>query len=147
MSLNLPYPSIVFVPLDVLTAEELNEMAQNTNYIADQFPLKSTNIDWSSSITPTGKNVINLGSRKIMWGEINDSWTSEGHTKTINLPENFSDASYTVTFGKRQTGSKPAGFDQLNVVITSQTASNFNVQVWNNVDYALQFALTWLAIG
>lgn len=38
MAANLPYPSIVFVPLDVLTAEELNQMAQNTTHLANLVP-------------------------------------------------------------------------------------------------------------
>ena len=56
MAANLPYPSIVFVPLDVLTAEELNQMVQNTAYLAGLFPvassnigagaIKDTNVDW-----------------------------------------------------------------------------------------------------
>lgn len=58
MAANMPYPSIVFVPLDVLTAEELNQMVQNTAYLANLFPLasinignnaiKDTNVDWST---------------------------------------------------------------------------------------------------
>lgn len=38
MAANLPYPSIVFVPLDVLTAEELNQMVQNTTHLANLVP-------------------------------------------------------------------------------------------------------------
>lgn len=48
MSVTLPYPSIVFVPLDVLTAEELNQLNANTQYIANQFPLSAANINTSS---------------------------------------------------------------------------------------------------
>ncbi len=108
--------------------------------------IASQNVDWAT-IAPTAKNVIKLGSRKIMWGEINDNWTNGGHNKTITLPESFADASYIITFGKRQSGSKPASFDQLNLTVTSRTASSFSVQVWNNVDYDLQFAIPWIAIG
>lgn len=38
MALTLPYPSLDFVPLDVLTAAELNEIVANYTYIASQFP-------------------------------------------------------------------------------------------------------------
>lgn len=58
MAATLPYPSIVFVPLDVLTAEELNQMAQNITALANMFPItsadignaavKSSNIDWTT---------------------------------------------------------------------------------------------------
>lgn len=45
MSLALPYPSMVFVPLDVLTADEMNHIVSNYEYIASQFPITSDNID------------------------------------------------------------------------------------------------------
>lgn len=58
MAATLPYPSIVFVPLDVLTAEELNQMAQNITALANMFPItsadignaavKSSNIAWTT---------------------------------------------------------------------------------------------------
>lgn len=58
MAATLPYPSIVFVPLDVLTAEELNQMAQNITALANMFPItsadignaavKSSNINWTT---------------------------------------------------------------------------------------------------
>lgn len=48
MSLTLPYPSIVFVPLDVLTAEELNQLNANTQAIANLFPLAASNINTST---------------------------------------------------------------------------------------------------
>lgn len=44
MSLVLPYPSLSFVPLDVLTAEEMNQIVANYSFIANQFPLATANI-------------------------------------------------------------------------------------------------------
>ena len=38
MALTLPYPSMNFVPLDVLTAAEQNQLVTNIEYIASQFP-------------------------------------------------------------------------------------------------------------
>lgn len=38
MALTLPYPNLSFVPLDILTAEEMNEIVANYSYIANQFP-------------------------------------------------------------------------------------------------------------
>lgn len=38
MALTLPYPDLDFVPLDILTAEEMNEIVANYTYIANQFP-------------------------------------------------------------------------------------------------------------
>ena len=45
MSLALPYPSLVFVPLDVLTADEMNQIVANYEFISNQFPIDSDNID------------------------------------------------------------------------------------------------------
>ena len=61
MAVTLPYPSIVFVPLDVLTAEELNQMCQNTDYLAGLFPLAAANIDQKSLcdlVYPVGSVMI-----------------------------------------------------------------------------------------
>ena len=48
MALTLPYPSMNFVPLDVLTAAEQNQLVANIEYIANQFPVTSSNIDWAT---------------------------------------------------------------------------------------------------
>ena len=48
MALTLPYPSLVFVPLDVLTADQMNEIVANYEYIANQFPIGASNIDFST---------------------------------------------------------------------------------------------------
>ena len=48
MALTLPYPGLVFVPLDILTAEEQNEIVANYTYIANQFPISASNIDFST---------------------------------------------------------------------------------------------------
>lgn len=73
MSLTLPYPDLDFVPLDVLTAEEMNQVVSNYTYISDQFPIgeaslgeaavKSHNIDWTTiTKVPSISSIItNLG--------------------------------------------------------------------------------------
>ena len=45
MSLTLPYPSLVFVPLDTLEAQDLNKVVANYEYISNQFPITASNID------------------------------------------------------------------------------------------------------
>lgn len=52
--MTLPYPSMVFVPLDVLTAEELNQMVQNTTYLSDALDNKSL----CNKIYPVGSVMI-----------------------------------------------------------------------------------------
>lgn len=46
MALTLPYPNMDFVPLDILTASELDQMVANIEYIASGsvFPLATANI-------------------------------------------------------------------------------------------------------
>lgn len=44
MALALPYPDMDFVPLDILTAAEQDQLVANIEYIANQFPLSATNI-------------------------------------------------------------------------------------------------------
>lgn len=44
MALTLPYPSLTFVPLDKLTAEEMNQIVSNYQAIANQFPLSASQI-------------------------------------------------------------------------------------------------------
>lgn len=44
MSLELPYPDLNFVPLDILTAAEMNQIVANYNYISNQFPVTGENI-------------------------------------------------------------------------------------------------------
>ena len=48
MALTLPYPSLVFVPLDILTADQMNEIVANYEYIANQFPIAASNIDFTT---------------------------------------------------------------------------------------------------
>lgn len=44
MALTLPYPNMSFVPLDVLTAEEMNHIVANYTAIANVFPIGSSEI-------------------------------------------------------------------------------------------------------
>lgn len=44
MALTLPYPSMNFVPLDILTAQQQNQLVANIQYIANQFPVSASNI-------------------------------------------------------------------------------------------------------
>lgn len=69
MALTLPYPNISFVPLDVLTAEELNHVVANYTAIAAAFPVSSNNIA-DSSITNSKLNVT--------WANIADLYYKSG---------------------------------------------------------------------
>lgn len=60
MALPLPYPSLDFVPLDVLTAEEQNEIVSNYSYIASEAtPRVNVNTN-AVNITSAGVTVCSL---------------------------------------------------------------------------------------
>lgn len=48
MALTLPYPDLDFVPLDILTAEEMNEIVANYTFIASQFPIGAGALDFAN---------------------------------------------------------------------------------------------------
>lgn len=48
MAVTLPYPDMDFVPLDILTAAEQNQLVANIEYLAGVFPLSAANIDFST---------------------------------------------------------------------------------------------------
>lgn len=54
MALTLPYPNMDFVPLDILTASELDQMVANIEYIASGsvFPINTANIADGAITTP-----------------------------------------------------------------------------------------------
>lgn len=58
MAITLPYPSLVFVPLDKLTAEEMNEIVTNYETIAN-----STNKSFFSDISDTNTRTISSSSQ------------------------------------------------------------------------------------
>lgn len=147
MSLSLPYQSIVFVPLDVLTAEELNEMVQNTNFISDQFPINSQNIN----IASTEKNVIDLGSRKLMWGEYTQTWAAgTSYNIQITMPEDMLNADYSVLVTPYGVGSSINNIESFNFAVKdgSRTTATFEVGVYNAVQQTVStLGFKWLAIG
>lgn len=112
MALTLPYPDMVFVPLDILTAEELNQVVDNIESIANQFPVQSaniasgaitntqlatnavqsSNIDWTTLTSNLGSRQgrVYLGDVKIQWGTTQMSMPSgQDVTKVVTFPEAF----------------------------------------------------------
>lgn len=112
MALTLPYPDMVFVPLDILTAEEQNQLVGNIEFLANQFPLaasniadgaigsdqlaagavKSDNVDWTTLTSNLGgrQGRVYLGDVKIQWGTTQMSMPSgQDVTKVVTFPEAF----------------------------------------------------------
>lgn len=48
MALTLPYPNMDFTPLDILTADEMDQLVANIEFISQQFPIGASNINTSS---------------------------------------------------------------------------------------------------
>ena len=62
MALTIPYPDMDFVPLDILTANELDQMVANIEYIANSFPIGSTEIaDGAITSTKIGNGAVETG--------------------------------------------------------------------------------------
>lgn len=51
MAVTLPYPDLDFVPLDVLTAEEMNQIVANYTYIANNVPELPPTVKPGDSVT------------------------------------------------------------------------------------------------
>ena len=105
MALTLPYPDMVFVPLDILTAEEQNQLVGNIEFLANQFPVQSSNIGWSTfpyhNKVDSGNNIV--GNTQQTW----DSWqvTESGvYFATFSICANCSSAS-TIRARINQNGS------------------------------------------
>lgn len=60
MALILPYPNLDFVPLDVLTAEEMNEIVANYTFVSNQFSSKVATNDQSVALTSAGVIVCTI---------------------------------------------------------------------------------------
>lgn len=167
-SLTLPHPSITFVPLDVLTAEELNEIVDNVNSLAGAFPISGDNIaagavgatqlassavtsakiassavtsskiDWSGIAS---SQTITLGTRKIVWGEYTTSLASGTEvSRTVYFPTTF----YSVP---EVVGTCGLWVADPRVMIEKITTSSFNVIMRHNQGNAVDFVVRWIAIG
>jgi hypothetical protein len=85
-----------FVPLDVLTAEEMNHIVSNYTYIANQFPISGANIDWTTINygSTTEDVVIGVYNGSPVYRHVEEFTTSS----TGWLPTNF--ARPIANFGK-----------------------------------------------
>lgn len=100
MAFSLPNPDIEFVPLDVLTAEELNQVVANINALSEQFPLRAENIA-SNAIT----------NAKILDGTINANklnWSSNAAPTAYSTTSTRISTTF-VTTGELNVSAFPAG--------------------------------------
>lgn len=142
MAASLPNPNMVFVPLDILTAEELNQMVANTNFLANLFPVASSNINWTGTIAPTSKNVLTLGTRKIMWGygTVTNVPTGTDKTGTINFTEPFNVTPIVLVSPANWVASPTA-------IVSGATKTGFTAVVKHNQGSTQNITLNYIAIG
>lgn len=72
MSLEVPYPDLNFVPLDILSASEMNQIVANYMYIANQvfdkiYPIGS--IYMSATMSTPQEVAAAFGGTWVAWGE------------------------------------------------------------------------------
>lgn len=94
MSLSLPY-DLDFVPLDILTAEELNQLQANIQYVANQFPISAENI--ASSAITTAK----IADGAVTSGKVTWSFTDYSSSVTAEKGTLVSAMSFAVVYPSR----------------------------------------------
>lgn len=85
MALFLPYPTLDFVPLDVLTAEEMNEIVANYTYIANQFPIDFTNLNVSSIFEIVGQSSGDTYNYAVKWADGRLDCHARGYYSNVSL--------------------------------------------------------------
>ena len=124
MALTLPYPNMDFTPLDILTADEMDQLVANIEFISQQFPISSSNIDWSSYYYKAG-DVINYRDTNVLVS--GRERAPAGQTKNIAcafIVEKPIDSSVnTITF-------TPQGyieaFDERGVIFSTNDSTKFS---------------------
>lgn len=108
MALTLPYPSMNFVPLDVLTAAEQNQLVANIEYIANQFPITSPNIDWTSYYYKPG-DTIELVDESFMINAIQKVYSGNNFIRgSLQLAKSISSSVANITFTPAPGGYQDA---------------------------------------
>lgn len=170
MALTLPYPNLSFVPLDVLTAEEMNQIVANYTAIANAFPLATTNIadgsvtsdkvDWTTiqksiALTPvvdSGNITVSVDSAQV-FGNVLFLTVTQKLTSSITVPANGSNDTGRFHFqevnltngciGQGLTGGRPV-FTYCN----SGTSWNIGTRIFANSSSAQNISSgTYFAIN
>lgn len=163
---TLPYPSLDFVPLDILTAEEMNQIVANytainnatigTSQLADSSittpklankAVTSDKVDWTT-IGKSSSRCIKLGDVKIMWGKttvvMNGTAANSFGASTVTLPESFGNNGYSAVASPQDPAVSNA------IKCTIQNVNNANFQITVGTAAAVNTAnvpVRWIAIG
>lgn len=110
MALTLPYPDMDFTPLDVLTAAEMDQIVSNYEYIANQFPVKSSNIDLTTLVQViTAQSVISSEHTSKINADLNSIVKIMNKVVVISIALNniTVTSNTTLTIGVLPTGWRP----------------------------------------
>lgn len=77
----LPYPSMSFVPLDILTAEEMNHMVANDQYVGAKFPIQTSDLDDASVTVDKVNRSSFMVLKPLLTTDVGD-----GAVRTVTLP-------------------------------------------------------------
>lgn len=92
MALSLPYPSLTFVPLDILTAEEMNQIVANYEFISNQFPIGTGNIN-NGAITSD-----KLGAGAVTAGKIGTKAVKDENIDWTSMDTGWLNCTYKSTY-------------------------------------------------
>lgn len=137
MAVNLPYPNMDYVPLDILTAAEMNQMVANDQYLANMWGLTDTNgIILPRHLSSGVGAVIDLGSNA------NGSWMKFNNgTMICFCTKDFGTQTFTVDFWSQFNRSNnqsmiatwPQPFNAVPVVsVAHECDGTFLVQAGSN---------------
>lgn len=77
----LPYPSMSFVPLDILTAEEMNHMVANDQYVGAKFPIQTSDLGDASITVDKVNSSSFMVLKPLLPSDVGDS-----AVRTVTLP-------------------------------------------------------------
>lgn len=170
MALTLPYPDMVFVPLDILTAEEQNQLVGNIEFLANQFPLsasniangaigsdqlaagavKSNNVDWGSmpqDADDRSSSYFQVGGLLLSWGAITANNQNTGA---------YAETTYSVTFPKAYSvaprvvasTTDVGGYIGEYLVVSNASTTSVNITIGHVKEGGgTSSILQWIAIG
>lgn len=143
MITTLPYPSMDFVPMDILTASELDQIVANIEAVNNAMignsaisanAISNDKIDWSTIVgnltdTAFGNGYIDFGTIRLQWlnrQKTGLNTSAGGYTQwTENLPVSFGSGNYAVIgFPISDTGNISG--DTLKIYAKTATSISLN---------------------
>ena len=126
---TLPYPSLDFVPLDILTAEEMNQIV--ANYTAINNATIGTNQLANSSITTSKLANKAVTSDKVDWATLYKSATPLSATLPVQAQTETAVQSFSLPAGKWRIFWSVRGYGdytQVDITFAGLKANGVNVQ-------------------